>query len=68
MGQCQSKMHPGPKSRKRCTAPSEIIYSANGFKDVDLCWEHWGDAAGADDTPAWIEKNCTWARKRKKGQ
>jgi len=69
MSQCQSKLNPGSKGRKRCTSAGEIVYSANGFKDVDLCWEHWHAACAADgETADWIEKNCTWARKRKKGQ
>jgi hypothetical protein len=62
MAQCKVKKPRG----KRCTGQGEIIYSANGFKDVDLCWDHWDEAcAEGVDTLAWLEKNTSEKRSKK---
>ena len=61
MAQCQVQK----TSHKPCRDESDITYSANGFKDVDLCGVHWEEAtADGVNTPDWIEKHSKAKRSK----
>jgi len=55
-----------PRQRGACDNPVDMIYSANGFKEVELCFEHWAEACEdiGIDTPAWLEKNTKAKRSK----